>query len=209
MSDDPSLARAYALETPDDSLALYRDWADSYDREFARDSDYILHEQVARHFTLLGGFGPILDVRAGTGLCGEALAARGNTPVDGTDISPEMLTVAAAKGVYRRVFTANLLDGLPTPKRPYQGAVSSGTFTHGHIGPEGIDPILVVLRPRAWVVISVNAHHYASAGFDAKMAELEPHIADLSLTDVPIYGPGAQGEHARDRAVLIAFRVGE
>ena len=208
MSDDPSLSRAYALRTPNDSVALYRDWADSYDADFARNSDYILHEQVARHFTLIGGFGPVLDVGAGTGLCGAALAARGITPIDGTDISPEMLGVAAAKDVYRDLFAANLLEGLPVPARPYQGAVSSGTFTTGHVGPDGIDRMLEVLRPRAWVVISVNAQHYAAAGFEAKMTALEPQIEDLSLTEVAIYGPAASGPHARDRALLVAFRVG-
>ncbi|WP_299684283.1 methyltransferase domain-containing protein [uncultured Tateyamaria sp.] len=208
MSDDPSLSRAYALNTPADSVALYRDWADSYDADFAQNSDYILHEQVARHFTLIGGFGPVLDVGAGTGLCGEALAARGNTPIDGTDISPEMLEVAATKDVYRNLFAANLMDGLPVPARPYQGAVSSGTFTHGHVGPDGIDPILPALRPRAWVVISVNAQHYAAAGFEARMEALSSQIAELSLTEVPIYGPAATGAHALDRALLVAFRVG-
>lgn len=207
MSDDPSLSRAYALQTPDDSVTLYRDWADTYDTDFAQNSDYILHEQVARHFTLIGGFGPILDVGAGTGLCGEALAARGNTPIDGTDISPEMLEVAASKDVYRDLFAANLLEGLPVPARPYQGAVSSGTFTHGHIGPEGLDPIMSVLRPRAWVVISVNAAHYAATGFEDRMQGLAAKISDLTLTEVPIYGPAATGAHARDRAMLVAFRV--
>ena len=206
MSDDPSLSRAYALRTPDDSVALYRDWAGSYDADFARNSDYILHEQVARHFTLIGGFGPVLDVGAGTGLCGAALAARGITPIDGTDISPEMLAVAATKDVYRDLFAANLLDGLPVPARPYQGAVSSGTFTHGHVGPEGIGRVLDVLRPRAWVVISVNAAHYAAAGFEDKMTALEPQIEALSLTKVAIYGPTATGEHADDQALLVAFR---
>ncbi|MEL7125092.1 MAG: class I SAM-dependent methyltransferase [Pseudomonadota bacterium] len=206
MSDDPSLSRAYALETPDDSVALYGDWAGTYDTDFAQASDYILHEQVARHFTLIGGFGPVLDVGAGTGLCGAALAARGITPIDGTDISPEMLQVARAKDIYRDLFAANLLDGLPVPDRPYQGAVSSGTFTTGHVGPEGISPILATLRPRSWVVLSINAAHYAVAGFEAELARLDPHIDDLSLTKAAIYGPGARGTHAQDQALLVAFR---
>ena len=207
MAKDPSLHSAYALETPEDSVALYRDWARSYDSGFVAENDYILHEQVARHFALLGGFGPVLDVGAGTGQCGMALRARGIEPVDGTDISPDMLAEAQTKGAYRTLFAANLLDGLPAPHTPYQGAVSSGTFTHGHVGPEGIAPILDVLRARAWVVISVNAAHFASAGFEAELARLAPHITDLSLTDCAIYGPRAKGENARDMARLVAFRL--
>ncbi len=206
MADDPDLDSAYALETPDDSVRLYAAWADTYDGEFARNSDYILHEQVARHFANIGGHGPVLDVGAGTGLCGVALRARGIEPVDGTDISPEMLAQAESKGAYRHLFAANLLEGLSPQDVPYQGAVSSGTFTHGHVGPEGLGPVLAVLRSGARVVISVNAAHYASAGFDAKLTKLEPHISDLNLTECAIYGPAASGPHADDTALLVSFR---
>lgn len=206
MSDDPSLQSAYALKTPDDSVRLYRQWAQTYDSDFVSDSGYVLHQEVAAQFARLGGFGPVLDVGAGTGQCGIALRARGIEPVDATDISPEMLQVAGEKGAYRGLFAANLLQGLPVPEAPYQGLVSSGTFTHGHVGPDGLDPLLPVLRAGAWVVISVNAAHFAAAEFDAKLAVLEPYITDLALTDVPIYGPGAKGDHARDQARLISFR---
>lgn len=206
MADDPDLDRAYALQTPADSVRLYRDWADTYDSDFAAANHYILHAEVARHYAVMGGFGPVLDVGAGTGLCGAALRAHGIGPVDGTDISPEMLGAAGQKDVYRHLFQGNILDGLDAPGAPYQGAVSSGTFTNGHVGPDGIDAVLALVRPRGWVVLSVNAQHYATAGFAAKLAVLEPHIDDLSETEVPIYGPDAQGPHARDRAILVAFR---
>jgi len=206
MADDPSLSRAYALKTPDDSVRLYSDWADTYDTDFAAGADYILHEQVARHFAVVGGFGPVLDVGAGTGLCGAALRARGITPVDGTDISQQMLDVAASKDVYRALRVENIFDGLARPDGLYQAAVSSGTFTNGHVGPGGIDPLLAAVRPRGWIVISVNAQHYEATGFAEKMDRLEPHISDVSATKVAIYGPKATGPHAEDTALLLAFR---
>ncbi|MEL7131552.1 MAG: class I SAM-dependent methyltransferase [Pseudomonadota bacterium] len=206
MTKDPSLDAAYALETPADSVQLYAAWASSYDSDFAHRSDYILHEQVARHFVTIGGFGPVLDVGAGTGLCGAALHARGIEGIDGTDISAEMLKVAAAKKVYRSTRVENIFDGLATPEGLYQGAVSSGTFTNGHVGPEGLDHVLKVVRSRGWIVISVNARHYKAAGFEDKMAVLEPHITDLTTSEVAIYGPDATGEHAADTACLLAFR---
>ncbi|MEM6760611.1 MAG: class I SAM-dependent methyltransferase [Pseudomonadota bacterium] len=208
MSDDPNLSRAYQLQTPGDSVHLYREWANSYDTGFVVENDYILHQEVARHFANLGGFGPVLDVGAGTGNCGVALRDRGIDPVDGTDISEAMLEMAKKKGAYRKLFEGNLLEGLPVPDQLYQGAVSSGTFTHGHVGPEGLDPILAVLRNGAWVVISVHAAHFAAVGFADKLAVLEAQIRELTLTDVPIYGPGGTGEHAKDRALLVAFRKG-
>ncbi|WP_299367059.1 class I SAM-dependent methyltransferase [uncultured Tateyamaria sp.] len=205
MTDDPDLDRAYALKTPEDSVRLYRDWADTYDRDFAQASDYVLPAEVSRHYAVLGGFGPVLDVGAGTGLCGAALAGRGIGPVDGTDISAEMLETARTKGIYRHLFTGNILTGLDAPDT-YQGAVSSGTFTNGHVGPDGLDAMLAAVRPRGWIVVSVNAQHYAATGFAAKLAALGDAISDLSETEVAIYGPGATGPHAGDTALLIAFR---
>ncbi|APX13045.1 class I SAM-dependent DNA methyltransferase [Tateyamaria omphalii] len=206
MTKDPSLDAAYALETPDDSKRLYAAWAGTYDSDFARNSDYILPEQVARHFVNIGGFGPVLDVGAGTGLCGAALQARGIENIDGTDISADMLEVARAKGIYRATRVENILNGLATPDGPYQGAVSSGTFTNGHVGPDGIAPLLAAVRSAGRIVISVNAQHYATSGFDAELTRLETAIDDLTTTEVAIYGPAATGDHARDTALLIAFR---
>lgn len=206
MADDPSLDSAYALETPEDSVKLYNAWADSYDTDFARVSDYILHEQVARHFVNIGGFGPVLDVGAGTGLCGAALGARGIEPVDGTDISAEMLQVAAAKKVYRTTRIENIFDGLRTPDGLYQGAVSSGTFTNGHVGPEGIDAVMAAVRPRGWIVVSVNTQHFVKSGFEAKLTALDTNVDELSVVEVAIYGPNAAGSHARDTAFLVSFR---
>lgn len=206
MSKKPDLDSAYALETPADSVRLYADWADSYDHGFAQASGYVLHFEVARHFALMGGFGPVLDVGAGTGLCGQAVAARGIGPVDGTDISPQMLEQARAKGAYRHLFESNLLEGLTPPDEVYQGVVSSGTFTNGHVGPSGLDPVLKVVRPGGWIVLSVNAQHFQAAGFAAKLDEIADRITDLSQTEVAIYAPGSSGPHADDTALLLAFR---
>lgn len=206
MPDKPDLESAYALQTPEDSRKLYAAWATTYDTDFAEQSGYILHEQVARHFALMGGFGPVLDVGAGTGLCGEALRARGIEPVDGTDISAEMLEVAGKKDTYRNLFPGDILAGLEGTQDSYQGAVSAGTFTTGHVGPDGIDTVVHAVRPRGWIVLSVNAKHYRAAGFEAKMAELAATITDVSATEVAIYGPDATGPHAKDVALLLAFR---
>lgn len=206
MPDKPDLNSAYALKTPDDSRKLYAAWAATYDSDFAQRNGYILHDEVARHFAVTGGFGPVLDVGAGTGLCGAALRARGIEPVDGTDISGEMLEVAGRKDTYRDLFTGDILAGLPVAKGSYQGAVSSGTFTTGHVGPDGIDAMLHAVRSRGWIVLSVNAKHYEAAGFAAKMAELAPEITQFTTTEVAIYGRDATGPHAGDMALLIAFR---
>ncbi len=43
MSEDRkiSLSEAYAVETPDDSIQLYKDWADTYDEDFIAATGYV------------------------------------------------------------------------------------------------------------------------------------------------------------------------
>jgi predicted TPR repeat methyltransferase len=196
---------AYALKTPDDSRRLYSGWAATYDAEFVEATGYQLPEAVAAAFAGLGGAGPVLDVGAGTGLVGERLSFRGIRPIDGTDISPEMLKVAAAKDCYRQLIEGDVTAGLPVPDGAYAGVVSAGTFTLGHLGPEVLPGLLRFVRPRALFALSINARHYEEAGFGPALEALP--VEGLSLDDVPIYA-GDSGDHGADRAFVATFRKG-
>ena len=44
------LEAAYGLDTPDDNIALYRDWARPYDAAFAEEMDYVLPMHVAEAY---------------------------------------------------------------------------------------------------------------------------------------------------------------
>ena len=204
--EKPGLDAAYALNTPEDSVRLYRDWAQDYDADFAKGRNYQLHAHVARAFVQAGGTGPVLDVGGGTGLVAEALAAHGVTPTDGLDISAEMLKIAMDKGVYRTTFTDDLTRTLSMPDGSYAGVVSAGTFTHGHVGPEAFDELLRVSRAGAVIALSVNAGVYTDRGFDAKLAALGSAITVPDLQDVSIYGAGTDPAHAEDRALVVVFR---
>lgn len=206
MEKTPSLTGAYDLKTPEDSVQLYKDWADTYDDTFAAAHSYIMHEHVARAYVNAGGYQPVLDVGAGTGLCGQALRERGLDLVDATDISPEMLDVARAKHIYTTLFFGDILAGLDVPDGAYAGVVSSGTFTHGHVGPEALDEVLRVTRSGGWIALSINAQHYTAQGFEAKLANLEPHIRDFTLTEQPIYSADATGDYAKDTGYVALFR---
>ncbi|MBP0481502.1 class I SAM-dependent DNA methyltransferase [Sagittula salina] len=198
------LEAAYALQTPDDNLKLYRDWAESYDTGFARDMDYILPRHVAELFRALGGAAPVLDMGAGTGLCGAALTALGIGPVEATDLSQDMLDVSAGKGVYARLFTGNLLERLPVEDGAYAGVTCSGTFTHGHVGPEALPEVLRVLRPGGLAVISVHAEHWRAKGFAAAVDGLD--LSETGWREVAIFGEGATGDHARDKSRILWLR---
>jgi predicted TPR repeat methyltransferase len=204
MSEDPDLDAAYGLQTPDDNRRLYARWAQTYDSGFAQDMAYELPQRVAEAFAAAGGQGPVIDLGAGTGLCGAALAVLGIGPLEATDLSAEMLEQARAKGIYVRCFQGDLLDRLPVEDGSYAGAVSSGTFTHGHVGPEALGEVLRVLRPGGLAAISVNAEHWAARGFAAALDALP--VTDLALHEVRIYGAGATGPHAADTSQVCLFR---
>ncbi|MDP5220431.1 class I SAM-dependent methyltransferase [Ruegeria sp. 2205SS24-7] len=203
----PDLHSAYAMETPDDSRRLYAEWADEYDRAFALNEDYQLHVHTARAFVHAGGQGPALDVGAGTGLCGEVLTDLGVGPLDATDISAEMLERAMRKDIYRDAIEADLNEGVPVPRDSYSGIVSSGTFTHGHVGPSALNELLRIARPGAMFALSINAKHFAAKGFAETLDRLKAdnRIKHLSLPEVCIYGDLATGENKDDAAFIALF----
>lgn len=201
----PDLDGAYALETPEDSVKLYGSWAETYDESFAQASGYLLPEAVAECFARSGGIGPVLDVGAGTGLIGEALHRLDVGPVDGTDISPEMLAEAALKDCYETLFEGDLTGVLDIEDGTYQGIVSSGTFTHGHVGPDAFDELLRIVTSGALLALSINAEHYEARGFAAKFEQLGAQIKGLTLHEKPIYGGNRTDAHAKDMAFIATF----
>ncbi len=200
------LEGAYALETPDDNVGYYRDFAETYDTDFAAGMGYVYGREVARVF--LGDARPedrpVLDIGAGTGLVAEHM---GEVPVDGIDISAEMLAKAEAKGLYRRRIVADLTKPLEMADGAYGGLVSAGTFTHGHVGPEVLGELMRVARPGALFAIGVNLEVFDGAGFGSAFARLvaADAVTPLDFREVPIY-EGADHEHAGDRSVVAVFR---
>ena len=202
----PDLDSAYAIETPDDNRRIYSAWAETYDKTFAQDMDYRMPAVIAELYRQSGGAGNVLDIGAGTGLVAKFLGDLGIGPIDGTDISPEMLVVAGKKRLYRRLFEGDVTQRLDVPDGSYDGVVSSGTFTLGHVGPEAIDESLRVAAPGARFALSINAKHYEEAGFKAKLESIQGRITDFALPEAAIYGENAAGDHASDTAFVALFR---
>jgi SAM-dependent methyltransferase len=204
MTDDPDLESAYALSTPEDARRLYATWAASYDVDFGDGQGYLLPRHVAQVFLNTGGRGPVLDVGAGTGLVGEGLGVAGVGPVDGLDLSEDMLKVASGKGFERHLIAADVTQ--PLECGPYAGIVSAGTFTLGHVGPEGIAPLLDVALSGCVFVISVNAKHFEREGFTAFFAQPNSGVIDVQTEEVRIYSEKADLSHRYDMARIVTFR---
>ena len=204
--DKPDVDAAYAIKTPKDNLKLYADWADTYDEDFAERLDYRMPAHVAEIFLAEDGAGPVLDAGAGTGLVGVAINESGTLSVDALDLSPEMLRVATAKGVYRNAIVANLLEVLPIKDGTYNSVLSSGTFTHGHVGPKALDELLRVAASNALFVLTIKREHYEEKGFAEKFASFGELIKGFRTEVRDVYGAATTGEHQSDQGLIAVFR---
>lgn len=171
---DELLARAYAVQTPGDSLALYKDWADTYDEHLEQGLNYLSPTAVAAVFAeYVDDKGAhVLDVGCGTGLTGVAAASHGYSVLDGIDISPEMLGEAGKKKLYRALIEADLTGPLEIADETYDAAISSGTFTHAHVGAGAFDELFRILKPGAIFACTINADVWLENGFGPKIRDL-------------------------------------
>ncbi len=168
------LQRAYSIETQQDVLDLYRDWADTYDEHLEGGLSYLsprIMGQVFREYAPDTSV-KILDIGCGTGLMGLALSSHGYSDVDGLDLSPEMLQQARTKGVYTDLFEADLTKTLPIDTATYDAAVCTGTFTHAHVGAIALDEIFRILKPGAICACAVNSDVWIENGFGPKIRDL-------------------------------------
>ena len=151
---------------------------------------------------------PVLDIGAGTGLLAESLAKiQAGIETDAIDISAEMLAKAAAKGLYRNCITADLTRKLEIGDESYGGLVSSGTFTHGHVGPEALGELLRIARSGALFCFSIKPQVFDEEGFGSAFARLVAGnaITPLDFREVRFY-EGVDHEHADDRGLAALFR---
>lgn len=202
---DYDLDNAYQIDGPDSAKTLYGNWADSYDSSFAEGWGYIAPREIASLFTALSSDNtPILDVGAGTGLLAEHLP---DQIVDAIDITQAMLDAAAEKKLYRNLICADVLQPLDIPDGTYGGFISSGTFTHGHVGPECLPELLRVAKPGALFVCGCIPAVFDGMGFGSTLGVLNARgaISALSFRDIPIY-EGAEHPHAKDRGLVMIFR---
>ena len=207
MKNKPSLQNAYDLKSPDDNIKLYSVWAETYDNSFIVDMQYKLHFSVAEEFVVNGGNGLILDVGAGTGALAQALLQKGKFCIEATDISEEMLKIADSKKIYKRSFLSDLTKEIPVENGNYDGVVSSGTFTHGHVGPSAMAELVRVTKPGGLITISVNEKHWVALDFESEVKKLSRYAKKYVLKKIPIYGEQSSHDHKEDKAVLLSIKL--
>ncbi|MEE4238285.1 MAG: class I SAM-dependent methyltransferase [Anderseniella sp.] len=186
------IRRARAIAGTDEARQLYADWAEHYD------SDVFGTLQVTGSAHIAGLLAThlapqdnpsILDAGCGTGAVGVLLHDRGFRHIDGLDISPQMLAVAARKQVYRAMAEADLNLPFEAPLRRYDAVVSAGTFVHGHMGGEGFCSLVRLLAPGGIIACAVADNVWTLGSFDRLIAgaglTVLHHAQEAVLPDGP------------------------
>jgi MFS family permease len=167
------LDRLYGAGDLDELRGEYERIAAAYDGELVDRMGYRSPRAVAAVAQeLLPANARILDVGAGTGLLGVALAEAGFTRLDALDLSPAMLAEAAHKRVYGDLREGRLGDRLGYETGAYDGVAASGVLTIGHAPAECLDELVRITRRGGHVIFTLRSDQ-VPPGYEDKIVELE------------------------------------
>ena len=161
------LDRVYGARDVESLRSAYDEWAGDYDADLVAGLGWDAPVQAAAHLArhLAQRDAPVLDVGAGTGLVGEALAGHGFAHVEALDLSEKMLATCRAKGVYRGFHQAQLGLELLLPSDHFAAVVAVGVLTEGHAKPDCFDELTRVIRPGGRLVFALRPDVRERFGF--------------------------------------------
>lgn len=199
---------AYSLETPEDSIRLYKKWAPTYDKAFALNSIYLSPSKICSFFNkhAKNTDTPILDVGAGTGLVGECLYKTGNKKIFGIDISKEMLEQAKLKKCYFFLINTDVTKKIPIKSNSIGAIVSAGTFTHGHVGSDALDELLRITKPGGLFVLSINSKVFIKNGFQKKFLQIKKNISVPIFKEFKAHGKKGDKNIIKIKLIACIFR---
>jgi len=165
---------AYHLDDEASMVEFYEKWASDYDHQMLDELGYTSPTKIAQQLCpiLPDTQAAVFDVGCGTGLTCVFLADKGYTNLDGIDLSPDMVRVAGQRGIYRELLVGDVNQPLERDDESYDAVISSGTFTHGHVGPEPLDELFRILKPGGVLACTVHQDLWVSMGFDTKFESL-------------------------------------
>ena len=178
------IARARSITNSDEAAEVYADWAETYDEDVfgrlgftgsTRIADLLVAHLAERTV-------PVLDLGCGTGAVGLRLAHHRVSTIDGVDLSPEMLAIAASTGVYRTLRVQDLSAASIDLGGRYGATVSAGTFTTGHVGPDAVAAVLDAIEPGGLIAWVIGAEVWPS--FEAALVPLGPTVLHQALEPI-------------------------
>jgi ubiquinone/menaquinone biosynthesis C-methylase UbiE len=150
-----------------DARAGYRSWSETYDEP--GNPIVALEEPVVRSLVAPVAPGRALDAACGTGRHTRHLVELGHE-VLGIDLTPEMLSVAAARIPEASFLEADLRD-IPAPDAHYDLVVCGLALAHLPDAGAGIAELARVLKPGGRLVVSVLHPFQAYLGWHARFVD--------------------------------------
>jgi predicted TPR repeat methyltransferase len=176
-SPKPSfLDRVFAAKSKDESRQLYDQWASSYDADmqtYSFTAPRIIAEMVPKYLKVSPADATVVDAGCGSGLVGVTLHKSGFKTIDGLDLSEGMLKVAEKTGAYRKLEVTDLTKKLEIEDGAYDALTCSGTFTHGHVGPEPLPELMRVVKAGGILVATVLEGFWKEGDFEKTVKGLE------------------------------------
>jgi len=177
---------------PDAIREFYENWSEHYDNELLLSIGYvgpqIAADALVKH---VADTALILDAGCGTGLVGiELIKRKWDLTIDGIDLTPSMLEQSRSKGPYRKLNIADMCGPLfDIDDKVYDGVISAGVFTNGHVGPDGLDELIRIAKSGAPIVLTVRDSAWEADGFKAKIEDLEASgkTKTLEITHSPYH----------------------
>ncbi len=171
--DEHRLRWIYSATNDVELRERYQQWATEYDDDLAGmgwRAPWACAERAVHH---AGADARVLDAGCGTGLVGLALHELGVRKLIGFDLSPAMIEVAQARGIYEAVAEGSLLEPLPFDSGAFDAVVSVGVFTHGHVGPAGLASLPPVIRPGGFLTMTFRDDTIDALGHGAALRRME------------------------------------
>lgn len=190
----PMRPELWTERTVDETIGVYRDWAQSYDRDVTA-RGYHTPRRLAEALApfLPPDDRPVLDFGCGTGISGAALRAASITPVHGTDITAEMVDIARTREIYARLWVG-APGAVPASPGTYRAIAAAGVVSLGAAPPETLDDLVAALAADTVLALSFNDPTLADGRFDAALqahvdaGRLEiltrqhgPHLDDMNM----------------------------
>ncbi len=187
MSDTPE-DQLWTRHTVDETRKIYSDWAETYDSDIAG-WGYATPARIAMALRRCGANvnKAVLDYGCGTGLCGLALKSVGFDVIDGTDITPEMLTKAEAREIYRALWLGEPGTLGHIGAGDYSAIAASGVISLGAAPPETLDLLVKAMAPGNLLAFSFNEATMADRAYTDRLdiATLAPDIEVVFEEDGP------------------------
>jgi predicted TPR repeat methyltransferase len=151
----------------------YNEWAKRYDIDLVDEMGYVAPVHAAGLFNKhLKESGKILDAGCGTGLVGECLHKMGFSDITGLDYSGDMLQQAEQKGIYTALLQGDLNDLHEIKDNKFDGVISVGTFTSGHVGPGALKELVRITKPGGVICFTVRDSAWLEDGYDGAIAAM-------------------------------------